>query len=84
MSNIVHGLRLTNAEHFRWLVTGRLPKPRFPKKGTRKPRRFPGICAFARAQGVDRIHAYRVLAGKRESRRLLVAWKQFKREGGAL
>ncbi len=24
-ANLIHGLRLTNAEHFRWLVGGRLP-----------------------------------------------------------
>jgi hypothetical protein len=49
------------------------------KKVTRKPIKFSGICAFARSQNVDRVHAYRVLTGRRESRRLLAAWNAFKK-----
>jgi len=55
-----------------------------PKKATQKPIKFRGICAFVKAQKVDRTHAYRVLTGKRESRRLLAAWEEFKaQQGGA-
>lgn len=42
-------------------------------KGTRKTDRqvrFPGIVAAARAAGVTREHAFRVLTGKRQSRSL--------------
>ena len=48
------------------------------KAKARVPRtRFPGICQFAAEQGVDRVHAYRVLCGLRESRKLLTAWRTF-------
>lgn len=45
-------------------------------------KRFPGIVEFAALHGVDRIHAWYVLTGKRESRRLLAAWQQFKAKQG--
>ncbi len=51
--------------------------PATTPKVTRKPKRFRGICAFARERGVDRVHVYRVLTGQRESRRLLAAWAEF-------
>jgi hypothetical protein len=38
--------------------------------------RFHGLLAFAESFGVTPQHAHMVLAGKRESRRLLDAWKQ--------
>ena len=38
--------------------------------------RFHGLCAFAESFGVTPQHAHMVLSGKRESRRLLEAWKQ--------
>lgn len=40
--------------------------------------RNPGICAFARAQGVTVVHAWRVVNGERRSDRLLTAWLKFK------
>jgi hypothetical protein len=82
MSNLVHGFKLTNAEHFRWLVTGRLPKPRFPKKGTRKPERFPGIIDAARRLGVSRVHLYLVLSGRRESRSLTLRYHALRKGDG--
>lgn len=39
--------------------------------------RFVGIGEFARREGVDRTHVYRVLSGQRQSVRLLARWKQF-------
>jgi hypothetical protein len=46
----------------------------------RKRTKFRGICRFAKLAGVDRVHAYRVLMGQRESHRLLTLWEQFKKE----
>ncbi len=40
--------------------------------------RNPGLCAFAREQGVTIAHAWRVANGERRSDRLLAAWLQFK------
>jgi len=35
---------------------------------------FPGIQAFAAELGVTPLHVHQVLTGKRESRRVLLAW----------
>lgn len=40
--------------------------------------RNPGLCAFARQQGVTVVHAWRVVIGERRSDRLLNAWQVFK------
>lgn len=40
--------------------------------------RNPGLTAFAREQNVSLAHAYRVVMGDRESKRLLAAWQEFK------
>ncbi len=40
--------------------------------------RNPGLTAFARQQKVSLAHAYRVVMGDRQSRRLLAAWEEFK------
>lgn len=40
------------------------------------PTRFKGLHQFARDMGVTALHAHMVLAGKRESRRLINAWEQ--------
>jgi hypothetical protein len=37
--------------------------------------RFKGLHQFAREMGVTPVHAHLVLAGKRESRRLINAWR---------
>jgi hypothetical protein len=52
-----------------------------PLKVTRKksPTRFPGIIEFTRLYNLDRTHVYRVLSGKRESRRLMIHWENFLR-----
>jgi hypothetical protein len=69
MSNLIYGLRLTNAEHFRWLVSGRLPNP-LPEHfaalaiGVRAPNRFPGICSDAKALGIRRESLWRYLSGE--------------------
>lgn len=39
--------------------------------------RFPGLVAFCREQEVDRTHAYRVLSGERQSRRLLLRFRDW-------
>jgi hypothetical protein len=49
------------------------------KKRGRRPgvkTRFHGLCAFAAEYGVTPQHAHYVLAGKRESRRLIEAWEK--------
>lgn len=38
--------------------------------------RFPGIKAFAAAQGVTPLHVYMVLTGRRHSRRVTEAWQR--------
>jgi len=45
----------------------------------KRPVRFRGIGEFAAQQGVHRIHVYLVLTGQRQSKRLVSAWKNFKR-----
>jgi hypothetical protein len=58
----------------------RLTSKRVCKKGRGRragvQTRFDGLCAFAESFGVTPQHAHMVLSGKRESRRLLEAWKQ--------
>jgi hypothetical protein len=49
-------------------------KPKCGGKGKRRIR-FHGINAAARALGVERTHLYRVLAGKRESKRLMEEYR---------
>jgi len=44
-----------------------------------RPRRFPGICAFADSLGVDRRHVYEVLVGNRKSKRISRAWRTRKK-----
>ncbi|MDR1304487.1 MAG: hypothetical protein LBK76_04605 [Verrucomicrobiales bacterium] len=56
-----------------------------PAKKTRKKRtRFPNICAFIQRAKVTRQHAYLVLSGQRQSRRLMTAWKKFQAETNQL
>ena len=40
------------------------------------PTRFKGLHRFARDMGVTPLHAHMVLAGKRESFRLMNAWEK--------
>lgn len=51
--------------------------PKVTRKHSPQNPRFPGICEFARSQGVDRVHAFRVPTGQRESRRLTAAWAAY-------
>ena len=54
--------------------------PATSKRTRKKVTRFPGICAFAKSAGVDRVHAFKVLRGERTSVRLIKLWKQFQAE----
>jgi len=45
--------------------------------------RNPGLSAFAREQNVTVVHAWRVVMGQRESRRLLAAWHAYKADKSA-
>lgn len=54
-----------------------------PAAGLNPRTRFPGIGKFADAIKVTRGHAWQVLAGKRESQRLLEAWRKFQAENRA-
>lgn len=50
----------------------------YKKSKSEKPRRavrFKGICAQAEELGVDRIHLWKVITGRRESRSLLARYQ---------
>lgn len=49
------------------------------KAGLNPRTRYPGICEFADSLKVSRGHAWQVLAGRRNSRRLFAAWENFKK-----
>lgn len=49
----------------------------------RRPRRFPGIATDAARLGVCRTHLYRVLTGRRRSRRLIEQYYALKADGKA-
>jgi hypothetical protein len=47
-------------------------------RNTKSAKRNIGLSIFSREQDVTVTHAWRVVTGRRESRRLLAAWKAFK------
>jgi hypothetical protein len=49
-----------------------------PKASQKRPVRFRGICADAKALKVNRVTLYRVLTGKWQSRSLLARYHQLK------
>lgn len=55
-------------------------KTRNSKKKPGRPKgsavRFPGIKAFAAAQGITPLHVYMVLTGQRQSKRVTAAWQR--------
>jgi hypothetical protein len=53
------------------------------KPGLNPRTRFPGICEFADALKISRGHAWQVLAGKRDSRKLADAWRKFQQSRAA-
>lgn len=54
--------------------TNQKAKPSKP----RGPTRFPGITADAHSLGVDRVHLFRVLTGKRKSADLMTRYRALK------
>lgn len=62
-------MKLSNAEHFRWIMTGRLPA----HTGKRYERS--GVVEAANSLGVSRFHLWAVLNGRRTSASLLRRYK---------